>query len=163
MIDNKEPKPFVDPKKTDSIFKGEDKLSPYPTSISSPIIKPEDKRLIKGTALESMHKNAEQQIAMLRKQADLIMQQARAIEKRIEISTRIYQAEFGFQPVSGGLYHLYEKENKEILSLIGPHEWGANFPYDKWIATVSLLGDKTWEILASPPAPLHEERGVITT
>jgi len=163
MIENTEPESFIDPKKTDSLFKGEDKLSPYPTSISSPIIKPEDKRLIKGSALESMQRNAEQQIEMLRKQADLIMQQAKAIEKRIEISKRIYQAEFGFVPVAGGLYHLYQKENKEILSLIGPHEWGTNFPYDKWIATVMLNGDKTWEILTSPPAPLLGERGAIST
>lgn len=138
---------FIDPKKTDSLFQGEDSFAPYPTSVSSPIIQPIDKRLVKATAVESMQKNAKQQIDLLRKQAELILRQAKAIEKRIEISARIYGAEFSFEPVIGGIYHLYKKEGREILSLVGPTEWGETRAYDKWVATVQLLGDRTWDIL----------------
>jgi hypothetical protein len=146
-MEQKENEGFIDPKKTDALFKGEDSFAPYPTSVSSPVIQAIDKRLLKATAVESMQKNAQQQIDMLRKQAALILKQAQAIEQRIEISARIYKADFSFEPVIGGMYHLYRKGEQEVLSLVGPTEWGSKVPYDAWVASVQLLGDKTWDIL----------------
>lgn len=141
-------KDFIDPKKTDSLFQGEDKFAPYPTSVSSPIIKPIDKRLVKATALDTMQQQAMQQIEMLKKQADLIMLQVKQIEERIEVSHRIYKADIGFEPVAGCVYHLYAHQGKEVLSLVAPYEWGKSCPYSEWLASVQLLADKTWQILS---------------
>jgi hypothetical protein len=123
-------------------------LSPIPLSVGSPPIKPEDKRLIRANAVESMHVHANEQIEMLKRQAELIMQQAREVEERVRISEEIYQAEMRFSPRILGIYHLYEKKNgMKILSMVGPNEWGRSFPWEKHIVSVKLLGDHSWEIL----------------
>lgn len=127
-------------------YTGEAKFSPVPLSVSSPMIKPENKGKIKASAVETMQKQANQQIAMLKKQADVIMDQVREIEARLEVSYGIYQAEMKFTPRIGERYHLYEKGNEKILSFISPSEWGASMPYDSFLATVLLLADRTWEI-----------------
>ncbi len=57
-----------------------------------------------------MHLQAHQQIDLLRKQAELIMQQVKEIEERLKISELIYKSEMRFKPVLGQVYYLYEKE-----------------------------------------------------
>jgi hypothetical protein len=128
-------------------YTGEAKFAPIPLSVSSPVIKPEDKGKIKSSAVEAMQKQAEQQIAMLKKQAETIMNQVREIENRLQISYGIYEAEMRFTPKLNEIYHLYEKEGKKVLSFIGPKEWGNKLPYDAFVATVKLLPDRTWEVL----------------
>ncbi len=129
------------------IYDGEASFAPYPLSISSPEIKPEDKRLIKGNAHEAMQHQAQQQISILRKQAELIMKQVRAIEERVEISKKIYEADMRFTPDIGQVYHLYRKNGKNAITMISPDEWGANMPYDAYIASMKLLADKSWDII----------------
>lgn len=130
-------------------YSGEASLSPIPLSIGSPVIKPEDRNQIKANAVEAMHHYANQEISLLRKQADLIMQQVREIESRLKISEHIYQSDIRFVPVVNQVYHLYEKEDHYSLSLIGPDEWGNSKNSRKYKASVKLLGDHSWEILKS--------------
>jgi hypothetical protein len=140
--------PIADENSSDALYQGPASLAPYPLHLGSPVIKAVDKGKIRTAAVETMHKNAEAQMQMLRKQADLLLKQAEDIEKRIRLSERIYMANMGFEPICGPMYHLYQHTENEIISLIGPMEWGVKgCPYDHWIATVRLLGDKTWEIL----------------
>ena len=129
-----------------SYYTGEAKFSPIPLSVSSPVIKPENKGKIKASAVETMQKQAQQQIGMLRKQADVIMSQVREIEARLEVSYSIYEAEMKFTPKIGENYHLYENRGQKILSFISPKEWGERMPYDNFLATVLLLADRTWEV-----------------
>lgn len=136
-----------DPEKDKPIYDGEASFAPYPLSVSSPQIKPEDKRLVKGNAYEAMQQQANQQIAMLRKQAELILQQVKAIEERVEISKRIYEADMRFTPDVGQTYHLYRKNGKNVITMVSPQEWGATMPYDEYIASMKLLADKTWDII----------------
>jgi hypothetical protein len=56
----------------DGSYIGSANLSPIPLSVSSPIIRPEDKNKIKANAVVAMHHYAEQETSMLKKQADLI-------------------------------------------------------------------------------------------
>lgn len=128
-------------------YTGEAKFSPIPLDVASPVIRPENKGKIKTTAVEAMEKQAQQQIAMLRKQADLIMDQVKAIEARLQVSYDIYEAEMKFTPQINEMYHLYEKNGKKILSFISPAEWKSNMPYDRFTASVLLLPDKTWEVV----------------
>ncbi|NNJ56795.1 MAG: DUF2452 domain-containing protein [Bacteroidia bacterium] len=128
-------------------YTGEAKFSPIPLIVSSPVIRPEDKGKIKSSAVETMQKQANQQIAMLRKQAEVIMGQVKEIEQRLEVSYGIYEAEMKFTPQINELYHLYEKEGNKVLSFISPKEWGSKMPYDLFLASVKLLPDKTWEVI----------------
>jgi len=132
----------------DESYKGLPSFAPIPLSVSSPKIKPEDRKLIKAQAVEMMHLKAQQQIDLLKKQAALILSQARELEERVAVSQQIYEATMRFSPTVGMIYHLYKRKDGEvILSLVSPSEWGQNFPFKQFIATVQLLADHTWEIL----------------
>jgi hypothetical protein len=129
-------------------YTGLPSFAPIPLSVSSPAIRPEDRKLIKAQAVESMHLKAQQQIELLKKQAALIMEQAKELEDRVAISLQIYEATMRFSPTMGMTYHLYKRNDGEvILSLVSPAEWGQSFPFKLFIATVKLLADHTWEIL----------------
>ncbi|MCU0421691.1 MAG: DUF2452 domain-containing protein [Bacteroidia bacterium] len=130
----------------DGSYIGSASLSPIPLSVSSPVIKAEDKNKIRANAVEAMHHYAQQEMAMLKKQADLIMQQVRDIEERLKISEQIYASDLRFTPVVNQVYHLYEKENHFTLSLIGPNEWGKSSKM-KFVASVKLLGDHSWDVI----------------
>src|SRR6476661_461591 len=121
-------------KEKSTYYTGEAKFSPVPLSVSSPVIKTIDKNKIRANAVEAMHLQAHQQIAMLRKQAQLIMQQVKEIEDRLRISELIYKADMRFKHVMGQIYHLYEKEEKGkfLMSLIAPNEWGRSKPFTKY-------------------------------
>jgi len=131
----------------DGSYIGSSSLAPIPLSIGSPLIKPEDKNQIKATAVLAMNHYAEQEIKMLKKQADLIIQQVREIENRLVVSENIYQSDMRFTPVIGQIYHLYEKEDHYKLSLIGPDEWGRTKSIGKYVASVKLLGDHSWDLI----------------
>ena len=73
-------------------YNGDAKFSPIPLTVSSPQIKAENKGKIKASAVETMQKQANQQIDMLKKQAETIMEQVREIENRLQVSYSIYEA-----------------------------------------------------------------------
>jgi hypothetical protein len=131
----------------DGSYIGTASLSPIPLSVGSPIIRPEDKNKIKANAVVAMHHYAEQEIGMLKKQADLIMQQVREIENRLSVSERIYESDMRFTPIIGQIYHLYEQDDHYKMSLIGPSEWGRSKTMGKHVATIKLLGDHTWDLI----------------
>ncbi len=138
-----------DPLKHDALYQGLDKFSPIPLSVSSPKIEAVDKRLIKATAFETMHLQANQQIEMLKQQAQLLIDQAKKIEERVLISKKIYEADINFEPVVGTTYHVYEHKGKTVLSLIAPHEWGLKRAYEHYVCSATLLADKSWDLLKS--------------
>lgn len=138
---------LIDPLKKDALYQGPDKFSPIPLSVSSPKINPIDKRLVKANAFETMQYQASQQILLLKKQADLLIEQAKLIEERLIISQRIYEADLNFEPVIGTVYHVYEKKGKTVLSLIAPNEWGKKQAYENHVCSARLLADKSWELL----------------
>lgn len=136
-------------KEENNYYKGEAKFSPVPLTVSSPAIKAIDKNKIRANAVEAMHMQAHQQIEMLRKQAELIMLQVKEIEERLKISELIYKAEMRFKPVLGQIYHLYEKQEKGefLVSMIAPEEWGRSKSFSRYLSTVRLLSDSTWDVL----------------
>jgi hypothetical protein len=122
-------------------------LLPYAHTIGGAVIRPEDKGKIKSRALTAMRQQTEKQMSQLYKQMQLIAEQANEIKKRVEVSEKIYMSEMGFEPLVGHSYFLYEKEDgKNLLSMVGPEEWGPSLPYKKYISKVTLLADHTWDI-----------------
>lgn len=140
--------PFINPIDPDKVAENPH-LLPYAHQVGSALIKPVDKGRIKGQAVEAMYEQTDMQLEQIREQIELLAQQARAIQHRVTISEKIYQADIGIRPLIGHTYHLYtKKDGAHVLSLVGPEEWGSHCPYD-FEATVRLLADHTWEVVES--------------
>lgn len=123
---------------------------PYPHHIGSIIVKPEDVGKLKSRALSAMHEQTDKQLQQIRKQVEVLMQQANDLKNRIEISEKIYTAQLSFEPFVGHTYHLYQKDEVFKLMMISPEEWGASKPENlQFISSVKLLSDHTWEIITT--------------
>lgn len=136
---------FINPIDKDKIAE-KPHLLPYAHTVGGAVIKPIDKGRVKGLAVSAMYEQTNVQLDQIREQVELLAIQAQKIHKRVEVSERIYQAEINFKPLINHTYHLYEnKKGKNVVSMIGPEQWGRSKPYT-FIATVKLLSDHTWEI-----------------
>ena len=124
-------------------------LLPYAHTVGGFVIKPIDEGREKGRAIRSMEEQTDMQMAQLYKQMELLASQAEKIKQRMEVSQQIYQADMTFVPLIGHQYHLYQRSSgKMLLAMVGPNQWGrSGMPYDKFVATVKLLADHTWEII----------------
>jgi hypothetical protein len=121
-------------------------LIEYPHTIGSAVIKPEDKGKLKSRALTAMREQTNRQLNQIQKQAALLASQANELQKRVELSEKIYMAELSFEPFVGHVYHLYKKNNVYKLYMIGPDEWGRSKNDDlEFLGSVRLLSDHTWE------------------
>ena len=122
-------------------------LLPYAHNAASAVVKPIDKGRAKGIAVRAMYEQSNSDLDQIRKQVELLALQAKMIHDRVAISEKIYLADMNFKPVIGYTYHLYvRKDNTNVLSMVGPDEWGQKKPYI-WIATCKLLADHTWDVL----------------
>ncbi len=146
--EKKESQSFVNPIDKDKIAENPH-LLPYAHTVGGAVIKPIDKGRTKGLAVSAMHEQTNMQLDQIREQVELLAAQAKQIQKRVEISEQIYTADVGFKPLINHIYHLYEKEDEtKVLSMVDPEEWGKSTKL-KFVATVKLLADHTWDILAS--------------
>lgn len=125
-------------------------LLPYAHTVGGFIIKPMDKGRAKGLAVQAMQEQTNLQMKQIQQQIELLAQQARQLQRRVELSQMIYNADMNFKPLISHIYHLYNRKDESIvLSMIGPDEWGfSGHKFQKFLATVKLLADHTWEILA---------------
>lgn len=122
-------------------------LLPYAHTVGGAVIKPIDKGRTKGIAVQAMYEQTETQLDQIREQVNLLVEQAQEIHDRVRISEKIYEADCGFKPIIGKMYHLYQKKDESfVLSLVSPQEWGPNPPYH-FVSTVKMFADHTWEIM----------------
>lgn len=136
---------FINPIDPDKVAENPH-LLPYAHTVGGVQIKPIDKGRVKGRAVSAMYEQTDMQLAQIRKQIELLAQQAQQIHDRVTISEKIYQAEISFEPLIGFIYHLYKKSTgKYVLSMVGPKEWGSQPPY-AFVGTVKMLSDHTWEV-----------------
>jgi cellobiose-specific phosphotransferase system component IIA len=121
---------------------------PYAHHSGSAIVKAEDKGKIVGRAVAAMHEQTNMQMTRIYKQMQVLAEQAKDIQSRVEVSERIYQASISFEPLINHTYYLYERaDGSDFLSMVGPEEWGRKKPFVKFVAKVKLLADHTWELL----------------
>jgi hypothetical protein len=138
---------FINPIDKDKIAENPH-LLPYAHTVGGAVIKPIDKGRVKGLALSAMYEQTDVQLDQIRKQVELLAQQAQSIHDRVRISEDIYQAEMGFKPLISHTYHLYKKKDgTNVLSMVAPGEWGTKPPYE-FTASVRLLSDHTWDIIS---------------
>jgi hypothetical protein len=138
--------PFVNPIDEKQVTATPHSL-PYPHTVGSAVIKPIDRGKVTGLAVAAMYEQTEMQLDQIRKQVELLAAQAQEIQRRVEISERIYQVGMNFKPLIGHVYHLYSRaDGSEFLSMVAPAEWGRSAKIE-FQASVKLLADHTWEIL----------------
>jgi 23S rRNA maturation mini-RNase III len=148
-VENEE---FINPIDIDKVAQNPG-LLPYAHTLSSGVIKPDDMGKVKSNALLAMEQQTDMQLRQIQEQIELLYKQAQDIKARTDISVWIYQAQMGFNPLVGHVYHLYEKEdNKHFLSMVSPTEWGRSRAFKRFVATVKLLADHTWDIIKSENA-----------
>lgn len=122
-------------------------LIAYPHNVGSLMIKPEDEGKLKSRAMSAMREQTNMQLKQIQKQVQLLMEQANQIQRRVEISETIYQADMSFEPFVGHTYYLYKKEDHYRLMIIGPDEWGKSKPSGlEYVSSARLLADHTWDI-----------------
>lgn len=122
---------------------------PYAHHVGSALVKPEDKGKLRSRALSAMEKQTGDQLNIIKEQIELLAEQAKRIQKRVEISEKIYQAEIKLETFIGHNYYLYEQESgKNLLSMIAPEHWGRKgCPYKCFVAEVQLQSDHTWDVI----------------
>ncbi|GAB4014654.1 DUF2452 domain-containing protein [Spirosoma migulaei] len=141
-----EAKVIINPISPDKVAEAPGLLD-YAHTAGSAVIRPEDKGKITGRAVAAMREQTDMQLSQLYKQMQLLAEQATAIRNRVEISERIYSAQMNFEPVVGHTYHFYQRKNgTDLLSMIGPNEWGRKFPFERCLATVRMMADHTWDV-----------------
>ena len=95
-----------------------------------------------------MQEQTDMQLRQIKEQIDLLAKQAKAIQDRVEVSNKIYDAEMGFEPIVSHTYHLYLSENQKYrLLMLSPNDWDCSKKGLEFIASVKMLGDHTWEVL----------------
>lgn len=143
---NKRKASFINPIDPDKIAENPHSL-PYAHTVGGAVIKPEDRGKIRGRAMAAMYEQTDMHLGQIREQIELLAKQAKNIQYRVQISEEIYEAEMNFEPIIAKVYYLYRRSNgKSVVSMVSPPEWGKNPPF-KFIATVQLLSDHTWEVL----------------
>jgi hypothetical protein len=148
-VENEE---FINPIDIDKVAQNPG-LLPYAHTLSSGVIKPDDMGKVKSNALLAMEQQTDMQLRQIQEQIELLFKQAQDIKSRTDISVWIYQAQMGFNPLVGHVYHLYEKDDgKHFLSMVSPTEWGRSRAFKCFVATVKLLADHTWDILKKAEA-----------
>ena len=109
---------------------------PYPVSTLSPPIVPLDLTSFKTRGISEVERDLRQKLAEIRE--DYL----RAID-HYNWNKLVYEAEIRFEPVVGGVYHLYEmSDGRQVLSMIDPGQW----PH-RHLATVRLNYDRQWLVV----------------
>ena len=122
-------------------------LLAYAHTAGGAVVRPEDRGKLTGRAVAAMREQTDLQLSQLYKQMQLLAEQATAIRHRVEVSERIYSAQMNFEPVVGHTYYFYTRKNgTDVLSMIGPTEWGRKFPFERCLATVRMMADHTWDV-----------------
>lgn len=108
---------------------------PYPVSTLSPPIIPNDLTSFKSRGISQVERDLQQKLKEIR-------ETYLATIDHFNWNKLVYEAEIQFEPIIGGVYHLYEMRGRKLLSMISPDEW----PY-KHLATVRLNMDRQWKIV----------------
>jgi len=123
-------------------------LLPYAHTSGSAIVRPEDMNKTLARSVSAMDQQTEMQMDQIMAQMKLLADQAKAIQDRKIVSERVYQADIRFEPLISHIYFLYQREKKDMLSLVAPNEWGRTQRSNiEFVAKIKLLADHTWDVL----------------
>jgi hypothetical protein len=95
-------------------------ILPYAHHIGSAPIKPENTSAFVSRAVNKVNQQFKDKFERLKQEYDTMMQE-------LEWNRIIYESELKFEPVVGEIYHLYQKDGKNFISLISPKEWNHQY------------------------------------
>jgi len=104
----------------------------YPTNLGAPSFKP---LVIDKSDSKKANHYFNSQINELR---DKYIQ----LQEEYKWTSLVYSSTYNFQPIIGEVYHLYNKKDKNFLSLIAPSEWN-----QKHVGSFKLLNNGNWKKL----------------
>lgn len=107
---------------------------PYPASRLAPSIVPQDLTHFKSRGISQVERSLQQELVELR-------ERYLAVIDAFNWNKLIYEAQFGFEPVIGATYHLYEVGGRHQLSMIEPESW-----HQRWIGSFRLNADGRWQV-----------------
>lgn len=110
---------------------------PYPASTLSPPIVPNDLTSFKSRGISEVQRDLVQKLTEIREEY------LRAID-HFNWNKLVYEAEIRFEPIVGGVYHLYQMRAGRALSMIAPDQW----PH-RHLATVRLNMDRQWQVIGT--------------
>jgi hypothetical protein len=112
---------------------------PYPASRLAPKIIPQDLTSFKSRGISRMERELQQELVELR-------EKYLAVIDAFNWNKLIYEAQFGFEPVCGETYHLYDMSGRMVLSMISPSSWKK-----RWLGTFRLNADGRWLPVETAP------------
>lgn len=121
--------------------------SEYPTEIGSPSFDLVPVREQKDIMLNVSRLYAKQEHDRIMELVAVLQKQAEHLTRRLELTDKIYQAEYKFKIFNGQCYWLAfdNSRNKMILVHLGPDDWASGTPEEyTYLARVKWLGDHTW-------------------
>lgn len=108
-------------------------LLPYGSNIGAPAIKIENVDGWKKTNAQKVNKNLQAKFEELKEEYQRLIEE-------YELNELVYSAKYSFEPLIGGVYHLYyNKKGDTFLSMIGPNEWDY-----KLIGSFKLDSNNKW-------------------
>ena len=126
-------------------------LVKFASSIGSGVVAPLEESAIRKHSHRAMSEQLDVQMAQIVDQIKLLAKQVEDLQTRKRISEEIYLSKITFEPVIGNTYYLYfsEKENRKVLSMVSPDQWGKSGDHLRFLAEVVLHGDRTWKVIKS--------------
>jgi hypothetical protein len=107
---------------------------PYPKSRLAPKIVPQDLTSFKSRGVGKVERELQQELVELR-------ERYLGVIDDFNWNKLIYESNFGFEPVIGEVYHLYEFNGRHNLSMIEPKEW-----FQRWLGSFRLNADGRWQV-----------------
>jgi hypothetical protein len=108
---------------------------PYPVSTLSPPITPTDLSSFKSRGISEVERDLQQKLTEIREQYLKVID-------HFNWNKLVYESEIRFEPIVGGIYHLYEMTGRRALSMVSPDQW----PH-RHLATVRLNVDRQWQVV----------------
>ena len=112
--------------------------TPYGTNVSAPAFTlPDVAGYKKGQAAEASHR-FHQRYEELETAMQELMTQA-------QYNDRLLNASIAFKPIIGRVYYLYNKNEKDFISMISPLEWGESYmQVQTFVGAYKILADNVW-------------------
>jgi len=112
--------------------------TPYGTDVAAPAFTvPDVQGYKKAQAAEASHR-FHQRYEELEQQMQELMTQA-------QYNDRLLNAHIAFKPIIGQVYYLYNKNNKDYISMVSPKEWGVEWMRTQtFVGAYKILADNVW-------------------
>ncbi|GMT14928.1 hypothetical protein PFISCL1PPCAC_6225, partial [Pristionchus fissidentatus] len=101
------------------------------------------RELVRGRALDRMHDIA--------KQMEHLHEMAKKVLEDANRDEHLHKIACNMQKIVGKVYHVYDKEGNQYMSLLSPDEWGRPEKLEEFRGSYRLEADRSW-------TPLDEVR-----